>query len=215
MSSIRFPGKVLYQINSKPLIEYLISRLKPRFNGKIYVATSNRGADDAIKKFCSINKIPCIQGPLEDVAKRMLNAASYFNIKAFARINGDSPLIDPKLIDRAIKIFCQGKYDLVTNTFPRSFPVGQSIEVVRTSTFKQAYNKMSMSDEFEHVTKFYYDHPDEFRIKNFKNERDLSSYRLVVDTPEDLVRIKKIIGSMTKPHTYYGLDELIELYPTT
>ena len=35
---------------------------------------------------------------------------------------------------------------------------------------------------------------DEFRIKNFSNDKDLSSYRLVVDTPEDLKRIEKIIA---------------------
>ena len=53
---------------------------------------------------------------------------------------------------------------------------------------------MSSPDDFEHVTKYYYDHPNKFRIKNFQNERDLSGYRLVVDMPEDLIRMKKIIN---------------------
>ncbi|SVD13254.1 uncharacterized protein METZ01_LOCUS366108, partial [marine metagenome] len=39
-------------------------------------------------------------------------------------------------------------------------------------------------------------------------------YRIVVDTPEDLKRIEKIIGSMTRPHTEYSLDDFIELYPS-
>ena len=74
---------------------------------------------------------------------------------------------------------------------------------------------MSTTDHFEHVTKYYYEHPDEFRIRNFSNERDLSSYRMVIDTPEDLKRIKEIICSMTKPHTEYSLNDLIDLYPST
>ena len=73
---------------------------------------------------------------------------------------------------------------------------------------------MSRPDHFEHVTKYYYEHSDEFRTKNFSNDKDLSSYRLVVDTPEDLKRIEKIIGSMTRPHTEYSLDDFIELYPS-
>ena len=62
--------------------------------------------------------------------------------------------------------------------------------------------------------KYYYEHADKFRIKNFSNDRELSHYRLVVDTPEDLKCMQKIIGSMTRPHTEYGLDGLIELYPS-
>jgi spore coat polysaccharide biosynthesis protein SpsF (cytidylyltransferase family) len=122
--------------------------------------------------------------------------------------------MDPKVIEEGIKIYQNNDYDLVTNTFPRSFPVGQSVEVIRTSTFEKAYQNMSTINHFEHVTKYYYEHPDEFRIRNFANERDLSSYRLVVDTPEDLKRIEEIIGSMTKPYTEYSLNELIELYPS-
>ena len=74
---------------------------------------------------------------------------------------------------------------------------------------------MSQHDDFEHVTKYYYEHPSEFRIKNFRNNRDLSKYRLVVDTPEDLNRIENIIGSMSKPYTEYNFDELLKLYPVT
>tara|TARA_B100000315_G_C14514073_1_gene558378 strand:- start:695 stop:1342 length:648 start_codon:yes stop_codon:yes gene_type:complete len=212
MSSTRSPGKVLHQINGKPLIEYLITRLKFNFHGKICCATSDQTSDDAIEKLCIINKIPCFRGSLEDVAKRMVNTVNFLNVDAFVRINGDSPLLDPKIVERAIKIYQNGQYDLVTNSFPRSFPIGQSVEVIKTSTFEKTYAKMSLPDEFEHVTHYYYNHPDEFRIKNFKNNRDLSKYSLVVDTPEDLNQMKKIIGSMTKPHIEYGLDELIELY---
>ena len=58
------------------------------------------------------------------------------------------------------------------------------------------------------------DNFSDFCIKNFSNANDLSGYRLAVDTPEDLDRMKKIIGSMTRPQTEYSLDELIELYPS-
>ena len=137
---------------------------------------------------------------------------SGLNANAFIRISGDSPLIDPKIINLAIECFKNGDYDLVTNTFPRSFPIGQSVEVIKTNTFEKVCQKMTKLDELEHVTKYYYENSDEFRTKNFSNDKDLSSYRLVVDTPEDLKRIEKIIGSMTRPHTEYSLDDFIELY---
>jgi len=213
LNSSRLPKKVLHQIKGKPLLVYLINRLRCLNDHEICIATSDQSSDDAINNYCEENYVSCFRGSLENVSQRMLDATIHFNVKEFVRINGDSPLMDPKIIEQGIEIYQNGDYDLVTNTFPRSFPVGQSVEIIRTSTFEKAYKKMSNPDHFEHVTKYYYDHPDEFRIKNFSNANDLSSYRLVVDTPDDLNRMKKIIGSMTRPHTEYSLDELIELYP--
>ena len=189
-------------------------RLNAKFDGEICLASSDKMDDDKIENFCIEKDIPCFRGSLEDVAKRMLDAAKYYKEEAFVRINGDSPLIDPCIISKAIKIYQNKNYDLVTNIFPRSFPIGQSVEVIRTSTFNKIYNLLAKPAHFEHVTKYYYDYPDEFRIKNFSSEIDLSNYRLVVDTVEDLERMKKIIGSMKKPHTEYSLDELIGLYPS-
>ena len=203
----------MYSINGKPLLDYLVNNLICNYNGNIYIATSDQSSDDEIERYCNKLGVPCFRGQLEDVANRMLSAAHYFHLSEFVRINGDSPLIDPKIIALAADIYLGGDFDLVTNTYPRSFPIGQSVEVIRTSTLENVYQKMSNIDEFEHVTRYYYNHSNELKIKNFQNQEDLSSYRLVVDTPEDLNRLKKILGSLTKPHTDYTLDELIELYP--
>ena len=214
MNSSRLPKKVLYQINGKPLLKYLIERLTSIVEGELCIATSDHTKDDEIEDLCLVEKVPCFRGSLKDVANRILSAATNYKADAFIRINGDSPLMDPKVIEEGIEIYQNGDYDLVTNIFPRSFPVGQSVEVIRTSTFEKAYHQMTTIDHFEHVTKYYYEHPDDFRIQNFTNNRDLRKYRLVVDTPEDLIRIEKIIGSMNKAHTEYSLNDLIELYPS-
>ena len=67
----------------------------------------------------------------------MLDAANYFNLESFVRVNGDSPLLNSKILDLGISIFQKDEYDLVTNTFPRSFPIGQSVEVIKTGTFEK------------------------------------------------------------------------------
>ena len=215
MSSQRLPDKVLTMVNGKPLLQYLLERLTYCSSiDQIIVATSEDKSDDPIAVFCHEYGALCYRGPLQNVAKRFYMALEKFNLDAFVRVCCDSPMLDHKLIDQGVKLF-NGKYDLVTNTLPRSYPVGQCVEVIRASTFKNVYEKMSRPDHFEHVTKYYYEHSDEFRIKNFSNDKDLSNYRLVVDTPEDLKRIEKIIGSMTRPHTEYSFDDFIELYPSS
>ena len=214
-NSFRLPNKVLTLVNGIPLLGYLINRLaKTNDKTKIIIATSDKLIDDPIEKYCIEQNIICFRDSLLDVARRMLSAAKHFDAGAFVRINGDSPLIDCALIDYAVDIFQNGDYDLVTNTFPRSFPVGQSVEVIRTSTFEKAYQKMTKPEEFEHVTKYCYDHPDDFKIHNFKNETDLSNYRLAVDTAEDLQCFKKIIDRMDRPYTEYSMNDIIALYPS-
>ena len=215
MSSQRLPNKVLTMINGKPLLQNLLERLTHCSSiDQIVVATSEDKSDDPIAVFCHEYGALCFRGSLQNVAKRFYMALEKYNLDAFVRVCCDSPMLDQKLIEQGVKLFNR-ECDLVTNTLPRSYPVGQSVEVVSSSTFKKIYEKMSRPDHFEHVTKYYYEHSDEFRIKNFSNDKDLSSYRLVVDTPEDLKRIEKIIGSMTKPHTEYSLDDFIELYPSS
>ncbi|QCO19886.1 hypothetical protein D3869_32075 (plasmid) [Azospirillum brasilense] len=56
--------------------------------------------------------------------------------------------------------------DLVSNVFPRSFPPGQSVEVIRTDTFLTALDDMS-NDVREHVTLHFYRNASRFRIRNF------------------------------------------------
>ena len=214
LNSSRLPKKVLHQIKGKSLLDYLVKRLSFLSDTKICIATSDQSSDNDIENYCEKNNILCFRGSLNDVSKRMLNAAKYYNSDAFIRVNGDSPMIYPQIVEKATSLYKNGNYDLVTNTFPRSFPVGQSVEVIRTSAFEIAYKKMSTNDHFEHVSKYYYERPNEFRIKNFSNNKDLSKYRLVLDTPEDLERMKTIMDSMTKPHSEYSMDELIEIYPS-
>ncbi len=212
INSARFPGKVMKLINKKILLLYIIERLSKIWDADlIVVATSDNNTDDPIARLCNQEKIKCFRGSLNDVAKRMLDAAKVGNTDAFVRINGDSPLIDPAIVDRGVNIYKNGKYDLVTNTYPRTFPIGQSVEVIRTKTFAKTYEQMKEKDDFEHVTKYYYDHSNDFRIYNFAAKKNISHIRLSVDIPGDLKHIEKIIHAMDRPHTEYGLNEIIKL----
>jgi spore coat polysaccharide biosynthesis protein SpsF (cytidylyltransferase family) len=88
----------------------------------------------------------------------------------FIRISGDSPLIDPKVIDMAIAEYRCGFYDLVTNVLHRTFPKGQSVELVRSSSFKRMYGDLISFDDREHVTKAFYRSESNFKIMNFVAE---------------------------------------------
>ena len=203
-NSKRFRNKVLYEINGKPLIWHVISRVKKAKKiSKIIVSTSTSKNDDRLIQYLKKVKISYFRGDLNNVSKRLLDTASYYKKKYFIRISGDSPLIDPKIIDKVISLYKKKKfnnYDLITNVFPRTFPKGQSVEIIKTLTLRNYLGKMS-KDESEHVTKYFYRNSSKLKIKNLKSNKYQRQIKLSVDTKKDMVRIKKIL-ELKQNHEY-------------
>jgi spore coat polysaccharide biosynthesis protein SpsF len=212
MGSSRLPGKVLTEIAGEPLLRYVLERLERcRSLDVVVVATSTDDGDDAVATFCERIGVAVYRGPLDDVATRFRETVAANGLDAFARVNGDSPLLDPALLERGIALLVGENCDVATNVFPRSFPPGQSVEVVLASAFARACDAITDASDREHVTPYLYRHAGEFRIRNFSAERDYGSLRLVVDTGEDLERMRKIVSRMERPHWEYGLDDIVEL----
>lgn len=213
MSSRRLPGKVLHVVEGRPLLFYIVERLRRVEELKsIMVATSKSCEDDPIQAFCAVNDVQCYRGDLDNVVARFCGVLDVFPMDAFVRVNGDSPLIDGGLIRQGMDVFSHGKYDIVTNVFPRSYPKGQSVEIVSSRTFFEAEKRIVQKDDREHVTRFFYHNAHEFKIYNVVSERDLSGIQLSVDTREDMDVFASTVSKMDRPHWTYSLEEVLRLY---
>ncbi|HET7568269.1 MAG TPA: NTP transferase domain-containing protein [Gaiellaceae bacterium] len=186
MSSQRLPGKVLAPLAGRPALAWLLERLA---GFEVVVATSGEPSDDPVAAFCAERGVECFRGPLADVAARFAGAVERYGLDAFVRVNGDSPLLDPALVARGIELFRATEPDLATNVFPRSFPPGQSVEVVRAETFLAARPEFDERDR-EHVTTFFYARPERFRIENFAAAAPYEGPSHALDTAEDLARLE-------------------------
>ncbi|MBM3278743.1 MAG: NTP transferase domain-containing protein [Candidatus Handelsmanbacteria bacterium] len=213
MGSHRLPGKVLRQVAGKPLLAYLLERLRRcEAAAELVVATSRQEEDQPVARFCEEGGVACFRGDLDDVASRFVAISQDRGLDAFVRLSGDSPLLDTALVEERVGCFRAGGFDLATNVFPRTFPTGQSVEVVRCEAYRRAYARISEAADREHVTSFLYRHPDEYAITNLAAPEDLTGVRLTVDTPEDLERFAALVGRMERPHWQYGLAEVVGLY---
>lgn len=196
MTSARLPGKVLISIAGKPILERVYERVSQcKYLNKVIIATSEHSSDDQIEQFCYSRGFLCYRGPLDDVAGRFLSIVQSEGVEEFIRISGDSPLIDPAIIDLVIAEYNADFYDLVTNVLYRTFPKGQSVELVRSSTFKKMYECLMNLDDKEHVTKAFYSYKFNYKIKNIVAEPPVGDIQLSVDTQEDLNKVSKIINS--------------------
>jgi spore coat polysaccharide biosynthesis protein SpsF len=108
-------------------------------------------------------------------------------------------------------LFRRGGWDLVTNVQIRSFPKGQSVEVVSAGAFSRAADNARAAAEREHVTSFFYAHPEQFRIRNLVARVARPTLQLSIDTAEDFARIEAILTAAGARADRLDLEEVAEL----
>ena len=196
MSSRRFPGKMLAALAGRPLIDHVMERCGRAFGPEaVVLATSTQASDDALAAHAARQGWRCFRGELDDVVKRFQQCLATHPCDWFVRISGDSPLIDPQLIARIAERRAE-HYDLVTNVQQRTFPPGQSVEVVRGASFARIDSRSLGADEREHVTLVFYRSPASWRILNVASrDPTLASRAMTVDTPADLARVEALLRS--------------------
>lgn len=193
------------------MLSYLLDRLKQcgELDGVI-LATSDQAADDPIADFAEKAGIGCYRGSLEDVAGRLVAAADMVAAEALVRVSGDSPLLDSALVDRLVAMFRKkDSVDLVTNVQKRTFPKGQSVEVLALESLRRVHRSELSRSEREHVTSHFYRHPDRFRIVNVEHEAPLGSLQLSIDTASDLDRFEALLGVLGEPVQEHGLGAVV------
>lgn len=216
MSSQRFPGKVLHPVAGKPLLQYLLERLDTCTSlDAVVVATSTDPQDAPLESYCRRRGVDCFRGDLYNVAQRFRQVLDAYHFEAFARLNGDSPLLDPRLVDRAVGLFRETNADLVSNVLHRTFPRGQSVEVLGVHAFRRGLELMHEPGDFEHVTPVFYREAQRFRIREFCSEPPRGALHLAVDTPEQMGRFAALVAAMDRPHWQYDLDGIVQLCEKT
>ena len=210
-NSERLPGKVLKVLSNETILSRTINRIsKSRKVSSITVATSVQNFDDPIEVHAKTLGVDVFRGDLEDVGWRLLAAAKSQNSKSFIRISADSPFIDWRILDHAINIFNISNPDLVTNIFPRTFPKGQSIEIIKTNALAKICCKSRTFHEKEHVTPYFYNHYQQFNLVSFTSGQDYSSSNHCIDTQEDFNLSEKLIDQHhVVDQKWQELDQLL------
>lgn len=194
MGSTRLPGKVLRNLAGKPMLLRVVQRTcRARRLNEIVVATTTSQKDDSIVDLCRANDWPSFRGSESDVLDRYLEAARTYDADAVARITSDCPLIDPEIIDEAVRVFICGQWDYVSNILePRTYPRGLDVEILTIAALERAWKEDGNPAWREHVTPYISRHPQRFRLHGLVNDRDYSYMRWTVDTPADLEFMRKI-----------------------
>lgn len=197
MSSSRLPGKVLADLGGRPALALLLHRLRAsRELGAIAVATSVGADDDPVAELAAREGVRVVRGPLDDVLGRYAKAIGELGATGVVRLTADCPLIDPAVVDAVVARWRSGEEDYVANVFPpRTFPIGMDTEVVTATALLTAAAEATEPYDREHVTPFVRDRPERFPQAAVRTAPAHGELRLVLDTPEDLERLRAVVAA--------------------
>lgn len=214
MGSTRLPGKIMKQILGKPILSFVVERLKRVKQASVlHIATTTNPLDGSIVKFCEDHSISYSRGSEDDVLDRFYQAASQLKLDVAVRVNSDCPLIDPALVDHVIGQFLgqKGTLDYASNILKETYPVGMHTEVFTRAALAQAHQQAKEKFEREHVTPFIYRNPQKFKLLSVESSKNLGEHRWVVDTPEDFELAKNILETLYPQQPEFGMKDVLDL----
>ena len=153
MTSSRLPGKVLLEAAGKPMLEYLVHRLKSvKSIDQIVLATTVNNEDLPLIKLAKNLNISYYRGSEQDVMQRVIESADSVNADVVVEITGDCPIIDPEIVEQTIQMFKVHQVDYVSNALIRSYPDRMDTQVFRPDTLKRSIAMTDDPLDHEHVT---------------------------------------------------------------
>ena len=218
MMSSRLPGKVLAELGGKPMLLFQIERLKTsRYINDVVVATSTNPADDVIADLCQTEGIRCFRGDENDVLGRVAQAVRFFDIDMHIECFGDSPLVDPGLIDEMLSKMMSSDtaIDIITNCHKSTYPAGMEAYIYKANCLHEINAQVPADDKLrEHCGFNLLRHRNRFSIWEVEapQDRHYPDLFLEVDEPTDLETLRRLHDAfMAKGMADYRLDDIITL----
>jgi spore coat polysaccharide biosynthesis protein SpsF len=214
MGSTRLPGKTLIDVAGKPMLQHVVERLsRAELIDEVVVATSTHPNDEVILALCERLDIRGVAGSEEDVLERYAHAAVAAQADVVARVTADCPLIDPELSDQVVAWYVREEADYAANCIATSFPRGFETEVFSAKRLAEVALIAEKPYEREHVTPYFYQHPERFRLAFLDTEAVFAraDLRLVVDTPEDLELIRTIYARLGQASNHFSIRDVMRL----
>lgn len=212
LGSKRLPRKVLADIAGTPALTRLLRRLRrAKSVDAIVLATP----DEELAEWARGENLPVFVGSEDDVLGRVVEAHRMMGTDIVVEICGDSPFVDPEVVDMAVLAFQMNDADVVTDTRKRAFPQGVGVQVFRRERLEQIEHVATEPRHREHVSLFFYEAwPSLYRIIHLvpPPRWHRPDVRLLLDYPEDLEFARAVYGHFAPWFgDDFGLDHILLL----
>lgn len=213
MGSRRLPGKVLADLEGRPMLAQILRRLKqtPSLD-RVGVATSQDIGDDAVEALCRAERVSCFRADdVDDVLARFVACARSWELDGVIRVTGDCPFVCPEAVDQLARGLRDQQAD--TATFDRrTLHIG--IDPFSRSVLEQFHDNGATVEEREHLALLVDHHPERFRVATVPGNPlhdQRRHWQLSVDEPRDLEFARAVYRELDGGENLFSTDQLIEL----
>lgn len=198
MGSTRFPNKMLAKLGGRPLIEWILLRVKEAKEvDEVVLAIPNGQANDALAEAGKRHGVTVVRGDEDNVLSRFIQAGRETKADTIVRICADNPFIDAAEIDRLVRFYEAKHPEYAFNHLCRRdnhYADGFGAEIMSLSLLEELARSASKPAHREHVTSYIWEYPYAFDVATFDAPADLAfeKLRFDIDTPDDLLRLEPL-----------------------
>ena len=208
--SSRLPGKVLADLAGRPMLAFLVERLKRCASVDLCIlATTELVEDDALAGLGESLGLTVVRGSQNDVLSRFALAAEQTQANVLVRVTGDCPLLDPGLLGEMIHEFHGQGVDYFSNCIPPTYPDGLDVEIFTRHALLLAQVECIDPAQREHVTPWIRD-SGRCRLGQKRYHLDYSAMRWTVDEPEDLEVVRAVVAHF-EGRSDFAWEQVLEL----
>lgn len=207
--STRLPGKATAVVFGRPLLAWMLDRVKSgtMLADSFVVACPTGDDNDQIAAVATRAGWDVVRGPENDVIRRVLLAADSVHAEGLAFMGADQPLIDPETINSVLAAFVAGhRYVRTTGQ-----PWGLQAWAVGREELVEACVGARDPEELEHTGAYWDQRPDQYPCHVLRSFPDESGHRLTVDTPADLELHRKIISTLAPRWPRVTTQDILDL----
>ena len=195
MNAPGLPGRALMPLVRAPLIARQIERMaRARRIDRIVVSTTTDPADDALEAVVRREAIAVHRGPPQDELTRLIGALDAHPADHVLRLDADSPLIDPDVLDATLDLHLSEKADHTTNRAPgAAFPAGQGVEVITAPGLRRlAAQSAALRLRGGGETRL----PDRWSSRALLAQPDQGDVRWAVESPADYAFVAAVYDAL-------------------
>lgn len=213
MGSSRLPGKTMANLAGRPSLAHIVDRLQrvEELDG-VVIATTEGELDAPIRRLAQELHVPCFSGSEIDVLGRTLWAARSVGAATIVQVTGDCPLVEPRVVREVLETFARERPDYASNVLgDETYPVGLDVEVFTTSLLEEVDRHTADPHDREHVSKFIYEHPDDYRLLGItaQGADRRPDLRVCIDTQADHEVVGAIYEALWTKQPDFTIEDVI------
>lgn len=208
--STRLPGKALKEVMGRPIISYLITRIKEinQSVGKIIICTTTLCEDNVLDDIAKDHGVFCFHGDKDNIIKRHLQCANEYDIDFIVNIDGDDILCDPEYVKLIIKLANESNdYEVIRTC---DLPFGTNSMGYKKIVLEMISQKIEIAN-IDTGWGLLINDTSIFAIKDiYADESEKSDCRLTLDYEEDFILFKNIIEKLFIGNEYVTQKSVID-----